>query len=156
MAWQATANEQDKLWAALVYLFPLIMAAPLSLGVLGLLVPQLALVLLSIGGIIAQVPFLSLIIFFGLYVLVVRNSQIAYFIRYNTMQALLIEIAIVLYMLVAQLFSRLPGVNFLFQVTDNLLFLGSAVVIIYCIVQCLRGIYPELRILSDAVKSQLG
>jgi Chloroplast import apparatus Tic20-like len=156
MAWRATATEKDRFWAALTYLWPLIMAAPLSFGVLGLLLPQIAGTLFLLRVLIGQIPFLSLVIFFALYLLVVRNSRISYFIRYNTMQALLLQIAIVLYLLFRDLLGQIPGVGLLFQVTDNLMFFGAIGVIGYGIVQCFRGVYPELRVLSDAVKSHLG
>ena len=42
------------------------------------------------------IPLGSLVLFFILFLAVIRNSRVPYFIRFNTLQALLIDIAVVI------------------------------------------------------------
>jgi uncharacterized membrane protein len=160
MTWRATSSGKDRLWAALSYLYPLVSSTPIALSGLTL-VPQLVPVLapvLTVGVLIDQIPYLSFMIFLALFLLVVRNPRVHYFIRFNTMQAMLVGIVISLYLVCQVLFVAVPGVDFrsVFRVLDSVVFLGAFAIVCYGIVQCLRGIYPEVPTISDAAKSQLG
>jgi hypothetical protein len=160
MTWRATSSGKDRFLAALSYLYPLVSSAPVALSALKLF-PQLFPVLaplLTVGVLIEQIPYLSFMIFLALFLLVVRNPRIHYFIRFNTMQAMLLGIAISLYLICQYLFTVVPGVDFglVFRILDNVVFLGAFAIVCYGMVQCLRGIYPEVHTISDAAKSQLG
>jgi uncharacterized membrane protein len=54
---------------------------------------------------IYSLPFASLIIFFALYLGVVRNENISHFIRFNAMQAILLDIVLMLCGLVLPIFE---------------------------------------------------
>jgi hypothetical protein len=160
MTWRATSSGKDRFWAALSYLYPLVSSAPVALSALTL-IPQLLPVLaplLIAGALIEQAPFLSFMIFLALFLLVVRNPRIHYFVRFNTMQAMLVGIVVSLYLVCQGLFTVVPGMNFglVFQILNSVVFLGAFAIVCYGVVQCLRGIYPEVHTISDAAKSQLG
>jgi hypothetical protein len=94
--------------------------------------------------------FASLIIFFVLYLAVVRNEKIAHFIRFNVMQAILIGIILALAGLAFQLLGPILGVNLLTETLFNIIFLGTLAASFYSIVQSITGQYAELPGISEA------
>jgi uncharacterized membrane protein len=101
-----------------------------------------------------QIPFMSFIIFLVLFLLVVRNSNISYFIRFNTMQSILISILVSLCGLVIQyVFQPIGG--FVVQTLASTVFLGVVVAAIYSIVQSALGRLAEIPSLSEAVHMQV-
>jgi uncharacterized membrane protein (DUF441 family) len=157
MTWRATATVPDRIFAALPYLLPLFYAISFGRFVLAMF-PQLAFVLAPLLlpiQLVYTIPFAGLIVFMGLYLLVVRNSNISYFIRYNTMQSLLIGVVIFLIQLIQPLLQGLAGLDLVIMTFYNVVFLGVLAVVIFSVVQSLRGIYPELPTISEAVKSQV-
>lgn len=101
-------------------------------------------------------PFGGLVIFLGLYLGVVRNQRLPYAIRFNVLQAILLDIVLVLVSLVLGLFSGLPAsAAFALRTLNDTVFLGTVLVIGYCLVQGLRGQEPELPTVSEAVRMQL-
>ena len=90
----------QRLLTPLVYLLPWSDAIPFGLGADGvfnqipllrlLIVPAVPLIQLNRG-----VPFGGLLLFFVLFLAVVRNPAVPYFLRFNTLQALLTDIVIV-------------------------------------------------------------
>lgn len=101
-------------------------------------------------------PFGGLVIFLGLYLGVVRNQRVPYAIRFNVLQAILLDIVLVLLSLVLSLLTGLPtAAGFALRTLDDTVFLGTLLVIGYCLVQGLRGLEPELPTVSEAVRMQL-
>lgn len=168
------ASVTDRMWACLPYALPiaqsLIFASALPMLLPGaslLLVP-----LMVIGGIYGTIagtiPFGDLIIFFVLYLAVVRNPGIAHFIRFHTMQALMIGICM---SLVSILFQFMGSSVALFAspqaaaiVPPNLLmmvqwlfvavFIFAAACYGYSIFCAAQGKYAEIRLISDAAHAQ--
>jgi hypothetical protein len=101
-------------------------------------------------------PFGGLLVFLGLFLGVVRNDRVPYAIRFNVLQAILLDIVLVLITLVLGLVSSLVGPGgFALRTLNDTVFLGTVVVIGYCLVQGLRGLDPELPTVSEAVRMQL-
>lgn len=161
MTWRGSTTIRDRIFASLPYLLPLMDALVIALvfgASLFNVFPALQLVFLplfpllfiynSFGG------FTSLIIFFALFLLVVRNERINHFIRFNTMQALLLDITLVLARLILRVL-QVGGLAFALKVIANAIFLGVLVAVIYSVVQSLRGRYAEIPTLSDAVYMQV-
>ena len=160
MSRYGSADLKDRFFGAAVYLFAIYDAINLGTGLLTQ-VPALApvfqflLLLLTpislIYGIfntIVPFGFGSLIVFFILFIAVVRNEQIAYFIRFNTLQSILFGIAISLIAIVAQplgILGLIGGVVFLIATGASL----------YCMAECAMGRYPEIPTVSAAAYSQL-
>ena len=96
----------------------------------------------------------SFLLFLILYVGLVRNPQVPYFIRYNACQALLINISLII---ISYLFQILP----LDQLGSILFILGSIVflfilcIFIYSITQCIYGVEPEIPFISRSVRMQI-
>ena len=107
-----------------------------------LLIPVIVIYGIVPGG------FGGIVIFFILILAVVQNERISYFIRFNTMQSILIGIAVSLVQIV---FGTLGGLN----IIGMLVFLVVMPVCIYCMVQCALGKYPEIPSFSKFVYEQV-
>lgn len=94
-----------------------------------------------------------LILFFG----VVRNPQAPYFLRFNALQAILVDVVLVVAGYGLAVFGCRPGSMGIFvcDTFTNTLFLGSLLLLIFAVVECIRGREPQLPGLSDAVRLQL-
>ena len=115
---------------------------------------------LLIYGVLSNfVPFFGLILFFALFFLVVRNEKLSHFLRFNTMQSLLLSIFTTLCQLVLQLLGLvIPTVGsepLLVTVLFNLIFLAIVSSAVYSIFQCLRGMYAEIPVISEAAYAQV-
>lgn len=158
MNWRGSTTTADRIFACLPYLLPLIEG--LAFGVfLFRQFPVIAVVLLPLQPILAiynSIPFAGLIVFFALLFLVVRNERINHFIRFNTMQAILIDIVLVLCQIILSLLG--PGGasgGLLIETLFNVIFLGTLAAVIYSVAQSLLGRYAEIPTISDAVYMQV-
>ena len=158
MTWRSSTDAKDKFFGALLYLLPLIDVLPFSMPliqqfpVLGIIyVPLQPLI-----GIYYGVPFASFAIFLLLFITVVRNPNISYFIRFNALQSILMGIAISLFgIIVSWVLQPLLGQGLLLTTFYNIIALGTLVACFYSIVQCVLGKYAELPTISEAAYSQL-
>lgn len=159
MTWRGQTDFKDRLFSILVYLFPLLAAFPfgryllVQFPVLNLLtIPLLPLALvynavpLGLGG---------LLIFFLLYAGVVRNTNLNHFLRFNTMQAILMDILLILVSLVANILLPGLGEGLLIETLFNLIFLASLVACLYGMIQSGLGKYAEIPTISEAAYSQV-
>ncbi|ELR98379.1 Tic20 family protein [Gloeocapsa sp. PCC 73106] len=161
MSWRGSTDFKDRFFSALVYALPLIDVLPYSAGVLDL-IPQLGFIYILINPLLtvynalnSTIPFAGLIIFFALWLGVVRNQRISHFIRFNTMQAILIDIAIILFGLVLQVIIIGSGSGLIATTLSNVIFLGVLVACIYGIIQSALGSYAEIPTISEAAYSQV-
>lgn len=158
MTTPATTDVKDRILGGLVYILPLIYALPFGISLLKQ-IPFLGLIYLPLSPLISlyySLPFAGLIIFFVLFFAVVRNERVNRFIRFNTLQAILIDIALILCSLVLQLFGQALADNSLLILTlNNTVFLGTITACIFGMIQSGRGLYPEIPAISEAVYSQL-
>jgi len=97
----------------------------------------------------------GLLLFVLLFAAVVRNPQVPYTIRFNTLQALMLDILLVVIGLVFQLLQSLLGGGLLFRTLANTVFLGTLLILLFTVVQVLRGKEADLPTLSEAVRMQL-
>ena len=156
MTWRGSTTVPDRIFASLPYLLPLIDG--LAFGrFLFTQFPVLQLLLIPLDPLMQlyRVPFASLIIFFALYLGVVRNENISHFIRFNAMQAILLDIVLMLCGLVLPIFSKGLQVAFIAETLYNMVFLGAFAAFVYAVVQSLLGRYAEIPPLSDAVYMQV-
>lgn len=101
------------------------------------------------------VRYAGLIIFFALFIFVVRNEKISHFIRFNTMQAILLDIVIFLFGILTDIVGLLPSGGFAIQTLYTTIFLGIVAASVYSIIQSLLGRYAEIPAISNAVYMQL-
>jgi uncharacterized membrane protein len=174
MTWRGSTAPLDRVIACLVYLLPLMDAIIFYSGyypfggvffrefdelrILVLpLTPLLTLYLailriFSFGGIGLG----GLLIFFGLYFFVVRNEKIQHFIRFNTMQAIMIGIATSIFSVIwAFMLQPILGGTLIEDTLFNVIFLGTVAIVVYSVVQSVLGKYAEIPTLSDAVYMQV-
>lgn len=160
MTWRGSTDTKDRIFAALVYLLPLYSAfafgvfifqqIPFLGAALAIALYPLAFLYSSLGS------FGSLIIFFVLFFAVVRNPRISHFIRFNTMQAILIDILVYLLGLVLGFVARGLGANLVVETLFNVVFLGAFAACVYSIIQSVIGKYADIPTISDAAYSQVG
>lgn len=165
MVWRGSTSVQDRVFACLPYAFPMIESMAFG-TVLMLQFPVLRLILIpltpfaTIYGILNTLlgGFGGFVIFFALYLLIVRNDSLSHFLRFNTMQALITGIAVSLIGALLQLLGvsqNLVGASFLpLTIIFSAIFLAVLGVVIYSIIQCIRGRYAEIPVLSEAAYSQ--
>jgi uncharacterized membrane protein len=152
MTWRGDISIRDRIFACLPYLLPLIDVLPFG-GFLFRLFPLLSIVFVPLAPfqVIYSFPLVGLAIFFALFLLVVRNEKINHFIRFNAMQAILLDILLILVRLILMF---LP-LAFILQVLFNFVFIGVVAIVVYAVVQSLRGHYAEIPTLSEAVYMQV-
>lgn len=156
MTWRGSMIS-DRIFASLPYLLPLIDGLGFG-SYLFRQFPALGIVfspLIPLVLIYNSIPFIGLIIFFALFLLVIRNENISHFIRFNTMQAILLDIVIFLFSLVLRILIPVPGASFAIETLTNTLFLGIVAAVVYSVAQSLLGRYAEIPAISDAARMQV-
>ncbi|CCI01760.1 MAG: hypothetical protein IM550_15475 [Microcystis sp. M54BS1] len=160
MTWRGSTDTKDRIFAALVYLLPLYSAFAFGIFIfrqIPFLGAALAIVLTPLAFLYSSLgSFGSLIIFFVLFLAVVRNPRISHFIRFNTMQAILIDILVYLLGLALGFIARGLGANLLVETLFNVVFLGAFAACVYSIIQSFIGKYADIPTISDAAYSQVG
>ncbi len=156
MTWRGSTTPSDRFFACLPYLLPLVEGLVYG-SYLFREFPALSLILVPLSPVLAlfgAIPFAELIIFFGLYFLVIRNENISHFIRFNAMQAILLDLILILCGLILSIVSG--GMSaFILETISNTIFLGIFAAFVYVVVQSVRGQYAEIPGISDAVYMQV-
>lgn len=157
MNWRGSTTVPDRIFACLPYLLPLIEVFAFGQFLLRDF-PLLGIVflpLLPLLRIYYGVRYAGIIIFFALWLLVVRNDKIAHFIRFNTMQAIILDIVVFLCGILTDLVKFVPGSGFAMQTLYTTIFMGIVGAVVYSIFQSLNGRYAEIPAISDAVYMQV-
>ena len=94
-----------------------------------------------------SLPFGSFLLFILLFVGLARNPKVPYFVRYNACQALLIDIALIIFSYLLRIFPIVElGV---------IIFIFTLCIFIYSISQCIYGNEPEIPLISKSVRMQI-
>jgi uncharacterized membrane protein len=101
------------------------------------------------------VPFGGLVLFLALYLLVVRNARIPYLIRFHVLQAILIDILLVVISLAFQVLLGPFAGSFAVRTLANTVFLAALLLSLFGLVQSLRGQEADIPTVSEAVRMQL-
>jgi hypothetical protein len=169
MTWRGSTTIGDRLLACLPYILPLVNV--LGFGaylfatfpvLMVFLIPFFPLLFLYFK-IVGSIHYGELVLFFALFLLVVRNYKIKHFIRYNTMQSLLLSIFLSLCAWTLELIGFPLEVipdgsfnsNLFINIISTTIFLGVFGGIVYSIGQTLRGMYAEIPIVSEAAYMQI-
>lgn len=157
MTWRGSTTVKDRIFACLPYLLPIVEVFAYGQFFLTQFPPVqlLFLPLLPLLRIYYGVRYAGLIIFFVLFIFVVRNEKISHFIRFNTLQAILLDIVIFLFGILTDVVGLIPAGSFVLQTLYTTIFLGIVAAVVYSIVQSLWGRYAEIPAISDAVYTQL-
>lgn len=147
----------QRLLCGLAYLLPWSDALPFGASLLRqfpflqlLALPALPLIRLQ-----QLLPFGGLILFLVLFLAVVRNSRVPYLIRFHVLQAILIDIVLMLLSLAFQVLLGPFAGSFAVRTLANTAFLGALLLCLFSLVQSLRGQEADIPTVSEAVRMQL-
>jgi hypothetical protein len=155
------AMQDPPLWqrllGALAYLLPWSDAIPFGQALFGPLpwLRWLTLPALPVLQLQQTVPLGGLVLFLVLFLAVVRNPQVPYPIRFNVLQAILIDIVLVLLSLAFNILLGPLGGSFLVRTLQNTVFLGALLLVLFAVIQNLRGQTAAIPTVSEAVRMQL-
>ncbi len=103
----------------------------------------------------SSIPFGSLLLFLAIFLGLVRNSKVSYFLRFNALQSLLINIGIIIVNFIFEIIFS-PFLNSLIIRTfSSTLLITIFSVIVFCVWSCTKGNEPNLPGISQATKMQL-
>ena len=102
-----------------------------------------------------SLPFGSLLLFLAIFIGLVRNSKVSYFLRFNALQSLLINIIIIIVSFIFEIVFS-PFLNSLIiRTLSSTLLITLFSVIAYCVWSCTQGNEANLPGISQATKMQL-
>lgn len=164
MSWDDSTPWSERVFGALPYLLPLmdaivygdgqfIMRQFPTITSIGLL-PIIPLVQIY-AQFIRLIPFAGLILFMGLFFAVVRNENISRFIRFNVLQAILLDLILMVCNLVLPIISQGLQLTLLTETLFNTIFLGIFAIFAYSVFKTVQGQYAEIPAISNAVNMQI-
>lgn len=157
MSWRGSTTVSDRVFACLPYLLPVVVVSHFGQSFLSQF-PALGILFLPLSPLVnvySGVPYAGLIIFLCLWLLVVRSEKISHFIRFNTMQALLLDIVIFLFSILIDVIWQVTHTVFVAETLSTTIFLGILLAVGYSTVYSLMGRYAEIPAISEAVYSQV-
>ncbi len=147
----------QRLLALLAYLLPWSDGVPFGRYLFPLFPPLQWLTLPALPVLMVEqvVPFGGFLLFLALYLAVVRNQKVPYYLRFHVLQAILVDIVLVVVSLAFSVLLAPLGGGFAVRTLSNTVFMGVLVLVVFAIVECLRGRQAEIPSLSEAVRMQL-
>ncbi|VVB16137.1 unnamed protein product [Arabis nemorensis] len=101
-------------------------------------------------------PFNGFLVFLTLYFVVVRNSNFSRYVRFNTMQAIVLDVLLIFPDLLERSFNPSDGFGLdVVMSLDSTVFLFLLVSLIYGFSACLFGLIPRLPLVADAADRQV-
>ena len=101
------------------------------------------------------IPFGNLLLFLAIFLGIVRNNKISYFLRFNALQSLLINIGIIIINFLFQIFLSPFGNSLIIRTFSSTLLISLLSMLTYCVWSCTQGNEPDLPGISQATKMQL-
>tara|TARA_Y100001968_G_C19063218_1_gene574758 strand:- start:28 stop:486 length:459 start_codon:yes stop_codon:yes gene_type:complete len=102
-----------------------------------------------------SIPFGNLLLFFAIFIGLVRNNKVSYFLRFNALQSLLINIGVIIISFLVEIFFSPFANSLIIRTFSSTLLISIFSMITYCVWSCLQGNEPNLPGISDATKMQL-
>ncbi|KAI3504375.1 hypothetical protein L1887_25809 [Cichorium endivia] len=101
-------------------------------------------------------PFNGFLVFLTLYFVVVRNPNFSRYVRFNTMQAIVLDVLLIFPDLLERTFNPKDGIGLdLLMSVDSTVFLFLLVSLIYGSSSCFLGQVPRLPIVAEAADRQV-
>lgn len=100
--------------------------------------------------------FTPFIVFFALFLVVVRSQKLPHFLRFNALQSMLLDISIMLSGLIIQYLPFEIQFSWLGQMANMLTFVTGTGAVLYSVFFTLQGKYCDIPTISEAVYIQLG
>ena len=102
-----------------------------------------------------SIPFGNLLLFLAIFFGLVRNSKVSYFLRFNALQSLLINIGIIIISFIFEIVFSPFGNLLIIRTFSSTLLISLFLMISYCVLSCTKGNEPILPGISQATKMQL-
>tara|TARA_Y100001968_G_scaffold328530_1_gene375882 strand:- start:29 stop:487 length:459 start_codon:yes stop_codon:yes gene_type:complete len=102
-----------------------------------------------------SIPFGNLLLFLSIFIGLVRNNQVSYFLRFNALQSLLLSIGIIITTFIFQIFFSVFENTLIIRTFSSTLLISLLATITYCVLSCFQGNEPNLPGISKAAKMQL-
>tara|TARA_Y100001968_G_scaffold329761_1_gene379862 strand:+ start:239 stop:697 length:459 start_codon:yes stop_codon:yes gene_type:complete len=100
-------------------------------------------------------PFGNLLLFLIIFIGIVRNNKVSYFLRFNALQCLLINIGVIIISFIYDIFFYPFESTLIVRTLTNTLLISLFAMLAYCVWSCLQGKEPDLPGISNATKMQL-
>ena len=102
-----------------------------------------------------SIPFGNLLLFLAIFFGLVRNSKVSYFLRFNALQSLLINIGIIIASFIVEIIFSPFANSLIIRTFSSSLLIGIFSMIVYSVWSCTQGNEPNLPGISQAAKMQL-
>ena len=102
-----------------------------------------------------SIPFGGLLLFLVIFLGLVRNNKVSYFLRFNALQSLIINIGIIIVSFILEIIFSPFANSLIVRTISSTLLIGLFSVIIYCVWSCTQGNEPDLPGISQATEMQL-
>ena len=102
-----------------------------------------------------SIPFGNLLLFLVIFLGIVRNSQVSYFLRFNALQSLLINIGIIIVSFIFEIIFSSFSNSLIIRTFSSTLLITIFSMILYCVWSCTQGNEPDLPGISEATRMQL-
>ncbi|KAJ4963956.1 hypothetical protein NE237_023895 [Protea cynaroides] len=103
-----------------------------------------------------SIPYASFVAFFALYLGIVRNPSFSRYVRFNSMQAVVLDVLLVLPLLIQRIINPGKGLGFRFLVMGyNAIFVFLVACFLYSLGFCILGRTPFLPFVAEAAERQL-
>jgi len=102
-----------------------------------------------------SIPFGNLLLFLAIFIGIVRNNKVSYFLRFNALQSLLINIGIIIVSFIFDILFNPFGNSLIIRTFSSTVLISLFSIITYCVWSCTQGNEPNLPGISQATKIQL-
>ena len=102
-----------------------------------------------------SIPFGNLLLFLAIFIGLARNNKVSYFLRFNALQSLLINIGVIIIEFIFQIFFSPFANSLIVRTFSSTLLISLFSIITYCVWSCTQGQEPNLPGISQATKMQL-
>ena len=147
----------QKLFGFYVYFFPLTETLRVGSRILDIFpaLQYLYLPCLPIITIKKILPLSDLILFILIFILIIRNQNIDFSCRFNSLQAILLGIMLNLFTYGFSIIILPLGISLITSNIQDMIFITSVAFIIFCLIETVQNKLPEIPFISDAVKMQI-
>ncbi|KAK0599805.1 hypothetical protein LWI29_008791 [Acer saccharum] len=152
------ADYPDRIISAVCYFYPFFDGIQYGKYVITQFTPIQVLIqpLVPAIKVFKSFPFNGFLVFLTLYFVVVRNNNFSRYVRFNTMQAIVLDILLIFPDLLERTFNFSDGFGLdLMMSLDSTMFLFLLVCLIYGSSSCFLGQVPRLPIVAEAADRQV-
>nr|QKY65047.1 chloroplast protein import component Tic20-V [Passiflora oerstedii] len=153
-----SADTSERIISAICYFYPFFDGVQYGKYVITQFAPIQALIqpLVPAIRVFKSFPLNGFLVFLTLYFVVVRNPNFSRYVRFNTMQAIVLDVLLIFPDLLERSFNPRGGFGLdLLMSLDSTVFLYLLVCLIYGSSSCLLGQLPRLPIVAEAADRQV-